>query len=83
MYKDTTGKLVYEAKDFQIGEKVKWDKENDFRIVGMKNTPLHICQAKCLTIRKIGRTRVGVSHRKKGKIYMVDPYILKKLEEGG
>ena len=83
MYKNTIGELVYEPKDFTIGEKVKWDSSKDVRIVGMRNTPQHICQAKCLTIRKIGIKRVGVSHRKKGKIYMINPYILKKLEERG
>ena len=53
MYRDVFGDICYELKDFKIGDKVKWNKNNDYHVRGMRNTPHHICLADCLIVSKI------------------------------
>ena len=81
MYRDRFGDICYELKDFKIGDKVKWNENNDYHVRGMRNTPRHICLADCLIVSKIGRVKIGISHVGDEKIYMVNPYILKLIKE--
>ena len=82
MYKYwVSGKICYELKDFKVGDKVKWNKDNDYHVIGMVNTPKHLCLADCLIVSKIGRTKIGVSHIGDEKIYMVHPLIIKPIKE--
>lgn len=71
---------ILEPKDLKIGDKVIVDIERDVHIKGMKNTPIHISIARDLTVTKIGRKYIGVSHLNNGKVYMVDPFIIKKYK---
>lgn len=80
MYIDSFGDKILELKDYKIGDEVKWCKERDYHVKGVKNTPLHLCFANSLIVTKIGRTRIGVSHINDNKIYMIDPYIINKYE---
>ena len=81
MYIDSFGDKILEPKDYKIGDKVKWCKDRDYHIKGMKNTPLHLCFADSLIVTKIGRTRIGLSHISDNKIYMVDPYVFDKCKD--
>lgn len=81
MYVDSFFGEILEPKDFKIGEKVKWDKKRDIHIKGMRNTPMHICLVDDLIVTKIGRRYIGVSHIGNEKIYMIDPFIIKKTNK--